>query len=75
MRMLQEVGEVSIATTQEGDETQTKDAGIVEKRSRKSNWTDAVENCDQRVDYSAFDPNIFSSKFYLTQDFLLILLL
>lgn len=60
------MGEIDIVTTQEASEIQKGAAEVVGKRGRKSNWTDALEECDQRVDYSTFDPNIFNSKFYLT---------
>ncbi|EFO27811.2 3'-5' exonuclease [Loa loa] len=56
------VGQISIATTQKANEIQKSGGGVVEKRGRKNNWTDAVENCDQRVDYSTFNPEIFNKN-------------
>ncbi|CAG9538200.1 unnamed protein product [Cercopithifilaria johnstoni] len=54
-----ETGEISIATIQKGSGIQ-RDGTNVGKRGRKSNWTDAIEKCEQRIDYSTFDPGTFN---------------
>ncbi|VDM07295.1 unnamed protein product [Wuchereria bancrofti] len=55
-------GEISIALMNDVNEIQKGSVGAVGKRGRKSNWTDAVEKCDQRVDYSTFNPDIFNKN-------------
>ncbi|OZC07173.1 hypothetical protein X798_05809 [Onchocerca flexuosa] len=54
--------EINIPTTQEASRTRKNSSEVVRKRGRKSNWTDAVENCDQRVDYNSFNPDIFNKN-------------
>uniref|UniRef100_A0A915Q3B0 HRDC domain-containing protein n=1 Tax=Setaria digitata TaxID=48799 RepID=A0A915Q3B0_9BILA len=53
--------EISILTTQGSSEIR-KDSVETVKRGRKSNWTDAVEKCDQKFDYSAFDADLFNKN-------------
>ncbi|KAM3718846.1 Exosome component [Dirofilaria immitis] len=51
---------IDIPTIQDASKMYKDDRDIVRKRNRKSNWTNAMENCAQRVDYAAFNPEIFN---------------
>ncbi|KAK6104960.1 3'-5' exonuclease family protein [Brugia pahangi] len=55
-------GEISIALMNDVSEIQKSSVEAVGKRGRKNNWTDAGEKCDQRVDYSTFNPDIFNKN-------------
>ncbi|MCP9262205.1 Exosome component 10 [Dirofilaria immitis] len=60
MKILQGTRGIDIPTIQDASKMYKDDRDIVRKRNRKSNWTNAMENCAQRVDYAAFNPEIFN---------------
>ncbi|KAL3995544.1 3'-5' exonuclease family protein [Acanthocheilonema viteae] len=65
-RRKREAGEISIAT--EAGEIRKDGTDMIKKRGRKSNWTDALEKCEQRIDYSTFGPDIFNKSVVPTSD-------
>ncbi|VDN27100.1 unnamed protein product [Gongylonema pulchrum] len=54
-----EIQAISIPTTSDASANSRRNAEIPEKRTRKPNWTNAAEKCDNQVDYSSLESTVF----------------
>ncbi|VDN37812.1 unnamed protein product [Gongylonema pulchrum] len=55
----EEIQAISIPTTSDASANSRRNAEIPEKRTRKPNWTNAAEKCDNQVDYSSLQSTVF----------------